>query len=113
MNAPIPPRRKRFKIHLSTAIVMGVVLGLFFVANLLPVSKFENNPYGIGWPFDALLFYSDLHLKTWAGVYRCNKVECNYSMLALNVLIQTMILVVTYYFCEWQVRRRAARKGIR
>ena len=90
-----PPPRKRFQIHLSTAIVMMFVAGALIWANM----KNEFSVAHYGWPVPAI--YS-------AGF---NGITINYRYIAIDIVIAFNILYITRHFCEWVIRRRSARKG--
>jgi hypothetical protein len=103
-----PPLRKRFPIHLSTAIVMLVVLSGLLWANL----RGRENLYitGIwhiyGWPLDAVATveldrgFPDVGER---GSY-------SYKRVAVNIAVAFAIFVAVWVLCEWLIRRRAARK---
>ena len=98
-----PPRlKRRFQIHLSTAIVMMFVAGGIIWASqpiLMTLIDFETNRRYIrnfyGWPFRAI---SE------------NVVLTHDLPIALDVITAMTILVSVYFLCEWLIRRRSARK---
>jgi hypothetical protein len=112
-----PPCRKRFQIHLSTAIVMMFVAGGLWWANLTPLkgtfvvegengkNVFEHVIFG--WPFsrehenyiggDIKDVFGDWILPPIA-IYSC------------DVFTALLILLAVRYICEWLIRRRVARK---
>ncbi|HLX60086.1 MAG TPA: hypothetical protein VKX17_02270 [Planctomycetota bacterium] len=105
------PRRGRFQIHLSTAIVLMFVAGGLMWANLVEGRVDGRAAYG--WPFCAV--------RPWYGAAWTDKngfkfnVPTSYTyderLLAFDLSIAFLILVGVYAFCEWLIRRRAARKG--
>lgn len=103
--AQLPPR-KRFLLHLSTAIVMMFVAGALIWLNVLKWRPQTRPPRCLfhGWP----LFVVDEYLR-----------EVNYVAAATNVIIAIVVLIAIWQLCEWVIyygrresaRRRAARKG--
>ena len=101
-----PPPRKRFQIHLSTAIVLMFVAGALIWANVQrwrPMSRPPRCRF-YGWP----CFVVDEYF-----------LEVNYLMALINVLVAIMLLMVISFLCEWFIyygkkesarRRRVARK---
>src|SRR5437868_14403168 len=99
-----PPLRKRFQVHLSTAIVMMFVAGGSMWANTL------NWGVGIehyGAPFLAVLKF---HLGGLApkGKDYC---EIDYGALAMDLIVAILFLYSAWFLCEWLIRRRAVRNG--
>ncbi len=135
-----PPRRKRFQIHLSTAIVLMFVAGGLLWANTYarieskcewvgqPASQ-PDAPYNDeertryiqtlrGWPFSALKT-SDYSFRSIQGstdpLKSFERVPGSTQIRALWVCIDILIglglLGVSWFLCESLIRRRAARKG--
>jgi hypothetical protein len=77
---PEPPRRKRFQIHLSTAMVMMFVAAAIIWANVRSVHY---------WPIDLVTSYS-------------------IDSLIPNLFVWSAILIATWFLCEWPIRRRVA-----
>jgi hypothetical protein len=109
-----PPRRKRFQIHLSTAIVLMFVAGGLIWANRiekLSTSRIEFAEYThAGWPFWAL---NHIHLIDPYGIERIGKTDMYfivYPGLIENLSVAALILFSVWFLCEWLIRRRAARK---
>ena len=120
MQEPIkepPPLKRRFQIHLSTAIVLMFVAGGLIWANVTP-----NKNYGLGcsegiyhksvwygWPFSCIF---DIKLSNslfdWVGKHYRWIIDWNKSVL--NLLIALLLVFLVYFLCEWLIRRRAARK---
>ncbi len=106
-----PPPRKRFQIHLSTAIVMMFVAGGIIWANALqsdgssPEGAYRRYTYG--WPLEFYhrQFYGDILLEATWGVYY------PYARIIIDLVVALAILFSTHFLCEWLIRRRAARKG--
>jgi hypothetical protein len=119
-----PPHRKRFQIHLSTAIVMMFVAGGLIWANAMrravtpdfvslfgdmdgPVHKdWGATQIEYGWPFTMIrqpIYGSALPFADWEPLY--------FKWAALNVFIASIFLLAVWYACEWLIRRRAAQKG--
>jgi|SRR5579862_1262852 len=111
---PEPPRRARFQIHLSTAIVLMFVAGGLIWANI-GVSIYKLNFHGTrsthlqyGWPFKAPLFIIEEN-----GVQFAPRATPIFFAIFFvpDLLIAVGILLATGFTCEWLIRRRAARKG--
>jgi len=117
---PEPPPRKRFQIHLSTAIVMMFVAGglIFAQDNAYSSSDFLFPGFFVirsegyhrgrlenyyGWPLEAAK-------AKMAGFDKYDWTIDPIS-LALDAIAAILILYITWRFCEWLIRRRAARKG--
>ena len=114
-----PPRRKRFQIHLSTAIVMMFVAGGLQLLNFVPshgrlvmyVGDIEGeyterqarveNAVWYGFPFVAYVAWPNWDIRCYSGK----------TNMALNLFSAIAILYSVWYACEWRIRRRAARKG--
>jgi hypothetical protein len=119
-------RRKRFQIHLSTAIVMMFVAGGIIWANVrdsLTLSEHEhwkryrdsqmefggkfywtrNSEHG--WPFTVVIV-SESNYKPDPRYERPY-----YLMAAVDLAVALAILFAVWFLCEWLARRRAARKG--
>jgi|SRR5579862_60054 len=109
------PRRGRFQIHLSTAVVLMFVAGGIIWANV------RLSIYGIyGWPWAAI--WSDVPIwkrkpaitvatgvpfpsdMTFKNVYDARAIS-------VDVAVALAILFAVWFLCEWLIRRRAARKG--
>lgn len=113
-----PPPRKRFQIHLSTAIVMMFVAGALIWANIekQPVQVWQLNPidggdFGdiyFGWPFTAAVSrLSD----EYSPESQRNPVFFLTLFCAIDIVVAIGILFTTLFLCEWLIRRRAARTG--
>ncbi|MEI6234561.1 MAG: hypothetical protein WCT04_16020 [Planctomycetota bacterium] len=120
------PPRKRFQIHLSTAIVMMFVAGGLIWANVSAGCKSMGMRLRIpgpsefylgkiyGWPFE---------FKTGEGLWTPMKPPypkldivdvdvVNYGMAGIDAVVAILILSVIWYLCEWQIRRRLAQKHV-
>ena len=108
---PTPPPRKRFQIHLSTAIVMMFVAGALMWANVNERASSDKVCSLYGFPFDAnyvLLNEVDEVDGELVPVFRPYLVSIP---LIENGLIALAILFAVWFLCEWLIRRRATRKG--
>jgi hypothetical protein len=103
---PAPPRRWRFQIHLSTAIVLMFVAGVLIWANCRTKQFFWDDAMIIryGWPQAAV--QQEILLDGSTSIY-----IKDYEALFIDVLTSLIILGLMLILCEWLVRRRAARKG--
>ena len=123
---PNPPRRSRFQIHLSTAIVMMFAAGALIWANVrtekerydaLSIALFqptsEYNGYELyGWPIKAIRYRKGRESVTGFIDERPVAIHTNYSRVLLDTLIALGILFPTWFVCEWLIRRRAAQKEL-
>jgi hypothetical protein len=111
-----PPRRARFQIHLSTAIVLMFVAGFFIWANVnafvvtkVVRTQLEFSETRIGWP------YSLTYEQKVNGAVLPVPWEVLWIPLIIVLLVDALIalgsLLVVWFLCEWLIRRRAARKG--
>lgn len=126
----IGPRRKRFQIHLSTAIVLMFAAGGLMWANLIPriatvvyrfelhgesgfVAPVESKEYG--WPFVHFLSYENdehvFHLGDWEGFLAKSNLGTRKAGLIYDIVIAFAILFSVWLACEWWIRRRSGRKG--
>ena len=112
-NGAMPPRRKRFQIHLSTAMVMMLVAGALIWANITARLGLVEGKKGrewfvvsYGWPLGAVhrvaFWYEDNEEyppRIWVpGV-------------VVDIAVALAILFAVWFFCEWLIRRRATWKG--
>jgi hypothetical protein len=127
---PETPRRRRFQVHLSTAVVLMFVAGgllwinaadkfdgmEFEVLNTGEVVSIPDNRFAShGWPFVAIRYRDsgDLSLRK-PGAARLERRRGNhliYSMAALDFVVALALLFVVWFLCEGQIRRAARRKG--
>src|SRR5436190_1967908 len=98
----MPPPRKRFQIHLSTAIVLMFVAGSLIWANV-PIkatsitSANERCTYYLyGWPIRAKISH--------------NVIMTHDIPIAIDVIFSVTLLFCVWFLCEHLIRRRAARK---
>ncbi|HLX59649.1 MAG TPA: hypothetical protein VKX17_00065 [Planctomycetota bacterium] len=120
---PEPPRRWRFQIHLSTAIVLMFVAGGLIWANVTVTesnytsegfkegrwNKAEVYDRMYGWPDQ---FWQETLERGANGEYvPVVPVRYRRRIIVRNALVALAILFVVWFLCEWLIRRRAARKG--
>ncbi len=115
---PTPPPRKRFQIHLSTAIVMMFVAGALIWANsidrrtdLLLEGTVHWPCAGKGWPFIA---YINVACEVKVAAVPNDQGEgpiIYYSSAITDLAISMGLILMTWFLCEWLIRRRAARKA--
>jgi len=121
--------RKRFQIHLSTAVVMMFVAGGIIWANFTNTPRFSTDgsrddskhfnigewQYSInqrfGWPMTAVErgYISEAMYKN--RNFSDDAYEVLRLMAALDALVALILLALVWFLCEWLIRRRAARKG--
>jgi hypothetical protein len=98
-----PPRlKRRFQIHLSTAIVMMFVAGGLIWANVSGTRHPSYNYIEHGWPFRSQMHFVGL------GSYEGE--EMPYLCASIDGMVAITFLLITHAICEWLIRRRAARK---
>jgi hypothetical protein len=119
MQEPIkaPPRlKRRFQIHLSTAIVLMFVAGGLMWMNTKPHFHFNlahggklHPIFAHGWPCLCVAnggeFASD-HPEEVVGIL---KWVVYWSRASLNLLSAILILTFAWLLCEWLIRRRTSR----
>ncbi len=98
---PEPQRRKRFQIHLSTAVVMMFVAGGILWANL------RSAPLSIyGWPFYEVWWDSEtIGHRTFPvdnGPYFTR-------MILSNLAVALGIIFAVWFLCECLIRRSARK----
>ena len=143
---PTPPPRKRFQIHLSTAIVMMFVAGGILWANLTSRldktfnverahfdGSFEDfkrhmqkgyHDWSIdpdtanfiesnGWPFTFFTITKSYIAANNDPNYDqiVEQRTRSYSAACVDMFIAFAIIFVSWFLCEYLIRRRAARKG--
>ena len=113
---PKPPRRTRFQIHLSTAIVMMFVAGLLINLNIMgKQSEFMIYANGgntvishmYGWPFVSHYTIQEGMDYGWNILFW--PAPCVFWFL--NTVVALTILFVIWLLCEWLICRRAAQKN--
>ena len=119
-----PPRRKRFQIHLSTAIALMFVAGALIWANIPgPESIVQADRMGrprdvyyhlrtCGWPLSATYIAK----YTWgpnADVFSGGRYPDSIppQTIIVNVAVGLATLFAVWFLCEHLIRCRAARKG--
>jgi hypothetical protein len=118
MPGPEPPRRNRFQIHLSTAVVMMFVAGGIMWGNIVPSRTSKPEPYlriteSYGWPLPWQTYYTARRGNESMGFEakpfreRTQRTEA----LVIDVLFAPALLFAVWVVCEGRARRRAARKG--
>lgn len=136
-----PGRRKRFQMHLSTAVVLMFVAGLLIRANVRERNPFEPgifesikgvmsldeplemyanpakspNPF-IGWErgfgWPKVAYYlPDRYFRISMSLKLQPEFQVNYELAAIDVACAVLILAAVWLTCEWRIRRRPARKG--
>jgi len=136
---PHSPPRKRFQVHLSTAIILMFVAGGLIWANVVPATQtvLRSNSYirttmevvrsEYGWPFTgrAVSKMKDLRnevinplpkeilVEEYYRLLYIGKISgaISYPILSLNLLIALLLLVITWFLCERWIAYRASRKG--
>ena len=88
-----PPPRKRFQIHLSTAIVMMFVAGVLIWLN----GPYRPDPqmpeyYACGFPLRCAYFSG-------------NVAAIIYFFMFANVVIGAGILLIVWHYCERRIER--------
>ena len=125
---PEPPRRKRFQFHLSTAIVMMFVAGGIMWLNVhMRIQRIDFQVsshwqwYYVpkqGWPIIALERYPyKLSVPSYPIIEVFMNHTENYTIwewqpiaLCLDFLVALLLISLTWFVCEWRIRRNTARK---
>jgi hypothetical protein len=116
-------KRRRFQIHLSTAVVLMMVAALILWLNLQ--SKSWNPPslsfpgivypyttfYGYGWPIKwyEIENHEGQYIQ---GLGSSTPFIRNHVLalpLIINLVLIGMIFYLVVFICEWLIRRREAR----
>jgi len=126
---PAPPR-KRFQIHLSTAIVMMFVAGGLNWANCgewktyvrdYEVSGDTMEPHNtvrirlIGWPMQihrlrrTAILYGPPTTYLWTD--EPELYYNNWKTIPIDAAVALASLFAVWFLCEWRISRRTARKG--
>lgn len=113
------PRKRKFQVHLSTALVLMFVAGALLGANLLPrivknqrratffnwyegpTCFIEGRSYG--WPLAAVLYYE-------AGPAVINPVDVSRSRIAFDAVFALIVVASILFACEQWIGRRDARR---
>jgi hypothetical protein len=104
-----PARRRRFQIHLSTAVMLMITAGGLIWGNTraekLPSPSMMGLPgysyCGYGWPIPAIVVNETL-----------GSIDLNYGIvIALDTAAALTILFAVWFVCERLIRRREARKA--
>ncbi|HLX59882.1 MAG TPA: hypothetical protein VKX17_01250 [Planctomycetota bacterium] len=99
---PEPPRRKRFQVRLSTAIVLMFAAGACIYLNTLPILHYAGEISGkeifeisgYGWPcrvWDTGLFYGPFRNPSW-----------EWTAILFNVFFAALIAGWVIMLCEWR-----------
>jgi len=133
-----PPPRKRFQVHLSTAIILMFATGGLIWANVVPLRATNEHSvnehliasdyidFKYGWPFCAReeleldqIEYSHLtpkNSKTTANqlneIWRRHSegARNSYVFAFIDILIALLLLVITWFLCERWIAYRASRR---
>src|SRR5882724_9345134 len=122
---PPPPRRARFQIHLSTAIVLMFVAGGLIWANArVRTETFRHSPEvnpwkeilnKYGWPLTAFWNYEDFdelsNGSEGASPRNPRDNSISYPFAVVDVASALIILFAVCFLCEGLIRRSGARKG--
>src|SRR5258707_698454 len=110
MSGTEPPRRKRFQIHLSTAVVMMFVAGGLIWANLrerripdVPDAIDFDYTYTVhGWPFPVVRKYP-INPRDDPEINRMmlERRTIFYESIILNFLFSAGIVAAVWFSCEW------------
>jgi hypothetical protein len=104
-----PPRRARFQIHLSTAMVLMFVAGALIWANAVPrtINTLNSEFTKVyGWPCCSWGRYT-----RWGDDSPLQTFDYSLPLVALDIVVSVVLLFGVWFFCEWLIRRRAARKA--
>ena len=112
-----PPRRKRFQIHLSTAIVLMFAAGGLIWANV--EGELEYGICNMGLCVNEIKFGCPIRSLTetqffeqTADVYNPTiTYSPDYMYISIDFSIALVILFVIWFVCEWWIGHRAAKSG--
>ena len=135
----MPMIRKRFQMHLSTAVVLMIVAGCLVWANVqkrtpydqslveylkgfviedAPLEMFANpakspNPFNYwdeGYGWPKVAYYLPAFLS-WNMDYvpKSQPYQISYSVMFLDIAIAILILFGVWFVCEWWIARRTLR----
>lgn len=129
LPAPVPAHRKRFQIHLSTAVVMMFVAGGLLWANLrerhgtvfggeeaYEFWSIEFDYNGYGWPLTVHgQLTGDAKYPDGSNYIHSPEVDItrkftSYFNTVLDAIVAIIILGITWFMCEWPIRRNAERR---
>jgi len=103
---------RRFRVHLSTAIVLMLAAGVLLWANFSHRTDFSFDEagnflvYSHGWP---------CHVKRASAPFNSMATDVTiderilWSSVAVNVAVALVILFACGFACEWRIRRREAK----
>ena len=100
---PTQPPRRRFQIHLSTAIVMMFVVGVLTWINTHARMPYKCCVYAYGWPFTAIELNEPGQYDTWLH-------NLFYTNMGIDLAVVIVVIVSVWYIFESLIRRRAAKK---
>ena len=108
---PPPPPRRRFQIHLSTAIVLMFSAGPLIWANTIFV--YANGYRYYGWPLQGFSYTMDPGIDSpldWSedGTFRYG---LDTSHIFIDFGVAFFILFFVWFLLESLIRRRASKKG--
>jgi hypothetical protein len=121
---PAPPRRKRFQIHLSTAVVMMLVAAVLVWANMTerylhnpPTNLFQSKFVLYGWPLDAVAkFQGDMKgpILEELDSESSDLLRGRPMIAILNVLIDAAVgfsIILAAWWVAERIIRHPTRKG--
>ena len=121
-----PPRRKRFQIRLSTAIVLMFTAGALIWANVSGQKIIVRDRstgtteyrdfffHRYGWPATVTTRYpdyEDVPPQTTVGEVLSGR-KFDYIAATCNIVSALAILVFIFFLCEYLIRRRATQKEL-
>jgi hypothetical protein len=108
----IKPKRRWFRFHLLTAVLMMVTAGGMVGANSIRHTSPEllASPFtvGYGWPEIALSRPDDEFIQMFEDI-RVPTRAWNKGAIVVNVLVAVLVISVAGFLCESLLRRREGR----
>src|SRR6185295_4993089 len=101
MSEDEKPARRRFQMHLSTAVAMMFVEGVIMWANFGYRPYPRSNYHCDGWPFD-LNYWGDRHFNLWGYVFKGR-----FVFRMIDLLVAIIIPFAIWFVCGWWISRRA------
>ncbi len=96
-------QRRWFQIHLSTALVLMFVAGVFLWGNSVPrhypAGSGEDAFDAYGWPWEAFYFFTNGYETWW-----------NIRSLLCNTAMALAAFVVSALLCELPIRRNERKR---
>ena len=105
MSEPEKEPKRSWRLHLSTAVLLMILVGAWIGIQIKPI--YWNDQIRYGWPFDFLVNCTEQ--PNWRSF-----VVSGYTIIwtdgFLDALLAGVTSILFAVFCEWLIRRREGRK---